>query len=103
MKSDSSARKTATITISESSVGSSSEVNSPVSFATMEKREEKIEQLDALMGNLDIGKAMGHSDLDQKDFTTRSGGVSSNIHQVCVIITEAAEENNDAGNLVVDT
>jgi hypothetical protein len=55
------------------------------------------------MGNLDIGEAMGHLDLDQKDFTTRSGGVSGNIHQVCVIITEAAEENNDTGNLVVDT
>jgi hypothetical protein len=89
--------------MSESSVGSSSEVNSPVSFTTMEKREEKIEELDELMGNLDIGEAMGHSELDQKDFTTRSGGVSSNIHQVCVIITEVAEENDDACNLVVDT
>jgi hypothetical protein len=55
------------------------------------------------MGNLDIGEAMGHLDLDQKDFTTRSGGVSGNMHQVCVIITEAAEENNDDDNLVVDT
>jgi hypothetical protein len=102
-KSDPLAGKTATIAISESSVGSSSEVNSPVSFATMEKREEKIEELDELMGNLDIGEAMGHLDLDQKDFTTRCDGVSGNIHQVCIIITEAAEENNDAGNLVVDT
>jgi hypothetical protein len=86
----------------ESSAGSSSEVNTPVSFATMEKREE-IEELNKLMGNLDIGEAMGHLDLDQKDFTTRSSGVSGSIHQVCVIITKAAEENNDAGNLVVDT
>jgi hypothetical protein len=46
---------------------------------------------------------MGHLDLDQKDFTTQSDGVSGNIHQVCVIITEATEENNDADNLVVDT
>jgi hypothetical protein len=69
----------------------------------MEKREEKIEELDELMGNLNIGEVMGHLDLDQKDFTTRSGSVSSNIHQVCVIITEATEENNDAGNLVVNT
>jgi hypothetical protein len=46
---------------------------------------------------------MGHLDLEQKDFTTRSGGVSGNIYQVCVIITKVAEENNDAGNLVVDT
>jgi hypothetical protein len=91
------------IAISESSIGSSSKVNSPVSFATMEKREEKIEELDELMGNLDIGEAMGHLDLDQKDFTTRSGGVSNNIHEVYVIITEAAEENNDVGDLVLDT
>jgi hypothetical protein len=55
------------------------------------------------MGNLDIGEVAGHLDLNQKDFTTRSGGISSNIHQVCFIITEAAEENNDAGNLAVDT
>jgi hypothetical protein len=102
-KLDLSARKTAIIAMSESSVGSSSEVNSPVNFTTMEKREEKIEELNELMGNLDIGEAMGHSDLDQKDFTTRSGGVSSNIHYVCVIITEATEENDDAGNLVVYT
>jgi hypothetical protein len=102
-KLDPSVGKAATIAMSESSAGSSSKVNSPVSFATMEKREEKIEELDKLMGNLDLGEAMGHLDLDQKDFTTRSGGVSSNIHQVCLIITEATEENNDIGNLVVDT
>jgi hypothetical protein len=80
MKPDPVTRKTVTITMSESSVGSSSKVNSPVSFATMEKSGEKIEELDKLMGNLDIGEAMGHLDLDQKDFTTRSGGVSSNVH-----------------------
>jgi hypothetical protein len=102
-KLDPSIGKTATIAMSESSAGSSSKVNSPVSFATMEKREEKIEELDELMGNLDMGEAMGHLDLDQKDFTTRSGGVSGNIDQVCVIITEAAGENNDVSNLVVDT
>jgi hypothetical protein len=78
-KSDPSAGKTATITMSESSAGSSSEVNTPVSFATMEKKEE-IEELNKLMGNLDIGEAMGHLDLDQKDFTTRSSGVSGSIH-----------------------
>jgi hypothetical protein len=39
-KSDPSANKTATIAISESSVGSSSEVNSPVCFATTENTGE---------------------------------------------------------------
>jgi hypothetical protein len=66
--------------MSESSVSSSSEVNSPVSFATTEKRGEKIEDLNEIMGNLDIGEAMDHLDLGQKDFTTRNGGVSGNIH-----------------------
>jgi hypothetical protein len=41
--------------MSESSVGSSSEVNSPVSFATTENPEEKIEELDETMENLDLG------------------------------------------------
>jgi hypothetical protein len=91
-KSDPSAGKTATIAMTESSVGSSSEANSPVRSATMEKIEGKIEELDETMGNLDIGEAMGHLDLDQKDFTTRSGGVSGNMHQVCIIITEAAKK-----------
>jgi hypothetical protein len=39
IKSDPSASKTMTIAMSESSEGSSSEVNSPVSFATMENVE----------------------------------------------------------------
>jgi hypothetical protein len=41
MKSDPSAGKTATIVMSKSSVGSSSEVNSSVSFAIMETKEKK--------------------------------------------------------------
>jgi hypothetical protein len=65
--------------------------------------KDKIEELDETMGNLDLGEVVDRSDPDQKDFTTQSGGVSSNVHQVCVIITEAAEENDDAGNIVVDT
>jgi hypothetical protein len=51
-----------------------------VSFATMGKGEEKIEELDELMENLDIGEAMGHLDLDQKDFTIQSGSVFGNMH-----------------------
>jgi hypothetical protein len=102
-KLDPSAEKTTTIAMTESSVGSYSEANSPDSFTTMGKREKKIKELNELMGNLDIGEAMGHLDLDQKDFTTRSGGVSGNMHQICVIITKAVEENNDDDNLVVDT
>jgi hypothetical protein len=53
-KLDPSAGKIATMAISESSVGSSSEVNLPVSFMTTENIEEKIEELDEIMGNLDL-------------------------------------------------
>jgi hypothetical protein len=55
-KSDPSAGKTATMAISESSVGSSSEVNSPVSFTMTENMEYKIEELDETMENLDLGE-----------------------------------------------
>jgi hypothetical protein len=66
-------------TKSEPSAGFSSEVNSPVSFA-MTSIEDKIEELDKTMGNLDLGEAMDRLYPDQKDFTTRSGGVSSHRH-----------------------
>jgi hypothetical protein len=109
-KSDPSTEKTMTIAISESSVGSSSKVNSPVSFTTTENIEDKIEGLDEVMGNLDLGEAMDHSVFSQifskntvEDCTTRNGGVSSNIHQVCVIITEAAEQNDGVDNIVFNT
>jgi hypothetical protein len=38
----------------------------------------------------------------QRDFATESSGVSRNIHQLCIIITEAAEENDHADNAEVD-
>jgi hypothetical protein len=40
--------------------------------------------------------------ISQKDFITKSGGISRNIHQLCVIITEAAEENDHADNAAID-
>jgi hypothetical protein len=64
----------------------------------MESMKDKIEELDEIMENLDLEEAVDHSNFSQNfskdttaDFTTRNGGVSSNVHQVCVvIITEAA-------------
>jgi hypothetical protein len=109
-KLDPSAGKTVTTAKSESSVGSSSKVNSPVSLTTTGNIEDKIEELDKIMENLDLGESTGHSDFSQNfrkntaaDFTTRNGGVSNNIHQVCVIITEATEDNNVTDNTVVNT
>jgi hypothetical protein len=101
-KLDPSASKTKTITMSGSSVGSSSEVNSPVSFATAENTGGKIEELDETMEKLDIGETVGQSYPSQKDFVTQTGGVSGNIHQLCVIITEAEEENDHADNTTID-
>jgi hypothetical protein len=37
-----------------------------------------------------------------RDFATGSSGIFRSVHQLCVIITEAAEENNHAGNEEVD-
>jgi dynactin complex subunit len=50
------------------------------------------------MEKLDIGETVDQSYPSQKDFITRSGGVSGNIHQLCVIITEVAEDNDPADN-----
>jgi hypothetical protein len=81
----------------------------------MEKIEDTVVELDE-MENLDLGESSGHSNngsnksLDNypvKDFTTQSGGVSNSnegtrkpegkhtnsIHQVCVIISEAVEDD----------
>jgi hypothetical protein len=54
-KSDPSADKTTTMVVSESSIGSSSEVNSPVNFA-ITRIEDKVEELNEIIGNLDLGE-----------------------------------------------
>jgi hypothetical protein len=97
-KLDPSASKVKTIAMSGSSVGSSSEVNSPVSYTISENIEEKIEELDETMEKLDIGEIVDQSYPSQKDFITQSGGISGNIHQLCVIITEAVEDNDPVDN-----
>jgi hypothetical protein len=48
------ASESKTIAMSESSEGSSSEVNSPVSFAETEKEERKIAEGDETMENFDL-------------------------------------------------
>jgi hypothetical protein len=51
-------------------VGSCSEVNSPISFATVENTRGKIEELDETMEDLDIGGRVDKSYISQKDFVT---------------------------------
>jgi hypothetical protein len=102
-KSGPSARKTKTITMSGSSVGSSSEVNSPVSFAATENMQKKLKEFDGTREEPDVEVTVDKSHDSKRDFTTGSSGISRSIHQLCVIITEAAKENDHAGNGEVDT
>jgi hypothetical protein len=97
-----SASKAKTITLSGSSVGSSSKVNSPVSFAATENTKRELEKLDETQGEPDEGVTVDKSCNSQRDLNTGSSGVSRSIHQLCVIITEATEENGHANNAEID-
>jgi hypothetical protein len=109
--------------MSESSVGSSSEVNSPVSFTTTENMEDKIEELDETMENLDLGEQSGDfmiccgsiSDkstdtwktglkLHEDDQTTFSScnNKFDNQYQILAIIGDNSEEFDDNNNPVLN-
>jgi hypothetical protein len=72
--------------ILESSEGSSSEVNSPVSL-----EKPPIAEGDKIQENFDLEKRACQTHNSAKDFTVESSGISK-VHQLCVIITEAEEE-----------
>jgi hypothetical protein len=97
-----STNKTETITKSGLSVGSSSEANSPVSPAAIENLQKKLEGFDETWGEPDVEVTMDKPHDSSRDFAGRSSGVSRSIHQLCVIITEAAEEDKHADNEEVD-
>jgi hypothetical protein len=97
-----SASKAKTITLSGSSVGSSSEVNSPVSFTATENTKKELEKLDGTQEEPNEGVTTDKSCNSQRDLATGSSGVSRSIHQLCVIITKAAEENGHADNAEID-
>jgi hypothetical protein len=123
MKSDPSASKIITIAMSESSVGSSSEVNSPVSFATMKEIEEKIKELDKTMDNLDLGDQsedfmICYDDTSDKSMDTWKTGLElhednqttlsscsskfDNQYQVLTIVGDNSEEFDDNDNPVLN-
>jgi hypothetical protein len=102
-KSGPSVSKIKIITMSGSSMGSSSEINLPVSFAATENTKKKIEESDKTREEPDIEGTVDKSYDSQRDFATESSGVSRKIHQLCVIITKAAEENDHTDNAEVDT
>jgi hypothetical protein len=95
--------KAKTTTLSGESVGSSSEVNSPVSFAATENTKKELEKLDGAQEEPDEGVAAGKPYNSQKDLASESSGISRSIHQLCIIITEAAEENGHEDNAEINT
>jgi hypothetical protein len=122
-KSDPSARKTMTMVISESSVGSSSDVNSSVSFTMMENMEDKIKELNETIENLNLGEQSGdfmiycgrisdkstdtwktglelHED-DQTIFSSCSSKFD-NQYQILAIIGDNSEEFDDNNNPVLN-
>jgi hypothetical protein len=96
MKSDPSANKPKTEETLESSEGSSSEVNSPVSI-----EKAPIAEGDKIRENFDSEERACQTHNNAKGFTVGSSGVSK-VHQLCIIITEAEEENNSEGSKKVD-
>jgi hypothetical protein len=101
-KSGPSASKAKIITLSGSSVGSSSEVDSPISFTAIENTQKKLEEFDGTREEPDEEVTADKSYDSERDLATGSSGISRSIHQLCVIITEAAEENGHADNAEVD-
>jgi hypothetical protein len=97
-----SASKAERITISGSSVGSSSEVNSSVSLTAIEDMQEKLKEFDETQGKPEVEATVVKTYDNSRDFSIESSGVSRSVHQLCVIITEAAKEDNHEGNKEVD-
>jgi hypothetical protein len=83
-------------------VGSSSEVNSPVSFAAILNTKKELEEFNGTREEPNEDVTADKSYDSQRDLATGSSGISRNIHQLCVIITEAAEESGHADNAEVD-
>jgi hypothetical protein len=95
-KPDPSANKPEAEEMLESLEGSSSEVNSPVSL-----EKAPIAEGDKIRENFDSEERAYQTHSNAKDFAVGSSGVSK-VHQLCVIITEAEEENNSEGSKKVD-
>jgi hypothetical protein len=95
-KPDPSVSKPETKEVLESSEGSSSEVNSPVSLG-----KAPIAEGDKIREKFDLEERACKTHNSARDFVVGSSGISK-VHQLCVIITEAEEENNNKGSNRVD-
>jgi hypothetical protein len=118
-----SASKSKTETMSESSEGSSSEVNSPVSFTEIEMEERKFIEGDETMENCDLEIQLEdlmicHDDTSDKSTDTWKTGLElheddssiissfnnkfDNRYQVLAIVGDNSEELNKNNNLVLN-
>jgi hypothetical protein len=118
-----SASKSKTETMSESSEGSSSKVNSPVSFAKIETEERKFAEGDETMENFDLEVQLEdlmicHDDTLDKSIDTWKTGLElhedessifssfdskfNNRYQVLAIIEDNSEELNKKNNPVLN-
>jgi hypothetical protein len=101
VKLDPSASEPEIVAMMESSEGSSSEINSPISLA--EAQEGKITEGDKIQEKIDMEATTVKTHNSTRDFAAGSSGISKSVHQLCVIITEVEKENNHEGNEGVDT
>jgi hypothetical protein len=122
-KLDPSASKAKTIAMSESWVGSSSEANSLISFATIEIIGRKITELDETMENLNLGDQLKdpmicHDDTSNKSEDTWKIGLElneddktifssfnskfNNRYQVLAIVGDNSEEFDKNNSLVLN-
>jgi hypothetical protein len=95
-KPDPLASKPETEVMLESSEGSSSEVNSPVS-----SKKAPIAEGDKIWENFDSEERACQTHNIERDFAIRSKGVSK-VHQLYIIITKVEEENSNVGSKKVD-
>jgi hypothetical protein len=118
-----SASESKTVTMSESSEGSSSEVNSPISFAGTKTEEGKITEGDEIMENFDLEVQLEdlmicHDDTSDKSTDTWKTGLElheddslifssfnskfDNRYQVLAIIGDNSEELDENNNPVLN-
>jgi hypothetical protein len=63
---------------------------------------ETLKEFDETRGKPDIEEAVAKTHDSSRDFAIENNGISRSVHQLCVIITETAEEDNHEGNKEVD-
>jgi hypothetical protein len=80
-----SASKAERITISGSSVGFSSEVNSPVSLTATEDMQEKLEELNETREKSEVEATSVKTHDSSRDFAIKSSGISRSIHQSALL------------------